>query len=381
MKSNILQKDFRNYLGTIYKLLTIFLLIALNGRVAHAAYYVEGTITYNAFNNKGDTLATFIRHFSLESSGYASTIRVSSRLDGGGQEKYLYCENGLDGTNKYERFGYATNSSKPRSVTARITREPIPYPDSRLITPLWLAYGSSEKIKDGSQDFKPMWFTEESIWRNPRHSIPIRVQKSQYLPNLPEVILFFNRGQEEFVDQSGEFRSITNTALLRSGFTNAVYRAFDFTEVGANHVPKRFELTVYNFEESKQDPPYRLLQFTATAEIIKDLPDKVDFAPELPKNAVVLDYRNSSNGMASKPVAYSATNSWILDANSPTYKDAMLAAKHAAAVDKAVAQRERAAHDRKRGLVVSILATIAILPGVFWMWNHFKKPKQNTRYN
>lgn len=331
----------------------LFLAIQPNCIADLPPFKLQGQLTIDTYLN-GQLQRQPYKHFTVVSDGCRWLIESSN------QEEDFYNLKYSDGELLYnvaripdKAFGRSESDRRPTNQYHVITEaNPVPFEDHSGISLVWLAYCSSCYLNTVYDDrLRPVWMLDDPTLRD--EGFTLRANVERYDLQLPHHITYINDGFFRTLEHNSRvtFRA---PPPFDKGYTNAVYKALQTTNVSGIIIPTQFEFVRYAV--SKLKDRFILGVRVRASGIVTQITSHVtsdDFSPQLEGLTFVQDARFAKANPGLPIMNYHTTNVAFLksdDAN--VVKARRIAARNKAATESAKQPR---AMQRLLLLVVAIL--------------------------
>jgi len=245
------------------------------------------------------------------------TIRNDEFLDyieaGSTDRRQIYLlESFSNYTAKAVMSEHPTNAADWSVAAGQIFSGEVPHLNSaQQISMLWLAYASGGYLSSRTNNqIEPVYWFGAQYFFNRGLTLPGDWLTEQALPHLPSRAVYHNDGLIRGTAGFGEPKITPNPAPYANGYTNAVYEASSFTELGPYRIPTAFTLKTYRLRPDGS--AYNVVlnmeyNFQATNACL--LAEPVEFVPRIFGRTDVRDLRfASSDGITE--YFYVLTNQW-----------------------------------------------------------------------
>jgi len=308
--------------------------------------------------------------FYVESLGNAYKVRIEEMEAKGRYHEYAY----RDGVMKWVHHVRVNLDAGARAAPVfptRIDAREIPPDDGYRAQFVWFALASHRYFAGLTNEYMPpIWSPEDPKTRRQPFSMFIVPDLSDKPPRLPVRVDFINDGFYRTYNPVTKVNEVMPLAApYNTGYTNATYEVFAWTNTPRNTLPQQFTFTVYSSPLSPGKVPFERVRIRGRlAEAGDNAPEKAGINP-FAGEANVVDYRvgSETNRLGQNYLAYSVTNGAWLDSNQ------LASVRTKVERSRQFATKERS-HRSKRWLVVGVMGLIT-LPIILAFWRELRRKK------
>jgi hypothetical protein len=312
--------------------LVCFLSASCVQMVSAQDYSVEGRleITARTFESDSGETSTFEFKADVSSNGY--NIRVWREGDNSNYHEYAYADGTMHILHHLSRV--VDSSGAVRVVSSRDLTPYVGSSETRDIPPtdgsraqfIWFAYASSQYLSSlPTNSMPPIWSPEDPTIRKQPFEIPVFWERSPRPPHLPWSAQFVSDGYYRSYNPSTKKLDVIPLASpYDRGFTNALYRVLETTNLNSIVLPTRFVFEIYSSPIFKTAVPFNRLVVKGNTTRVLMSGNSKTAPPQFKGVAQVTDYRQpraeSQNvRMDRSPyITYSITNGTWLDVEGMT---------------------------------------------------------------
>ena len=277
---------------------------------AETSFKAAGRITCEVFSQ--DALErSWVRDFKFAVDGCHWTVESFNT-----EESFYALKSYEDGIiHNVGRVPASTNTAMNKYASV-VENEDVPRDDTSGISFVWLAYCSACYLNSVADNkFKPIWLLEDLTLRNEGFTMQGFLKRED--GGLPREMTYFHDGLI-YARMKGTGRiTLRAPPPFQDGFTNAIYRALETTNVGAFKIPLKFEFL--RFGVPGGSAATLSVRCKITGELKSTVANAVasDFAPKLEGRTYVQDTRFRKSDVPIPVLKYNTTNVQFLKSDDP----------------------------------------------------------------
>lgn len=209
------------------------------------------------------------------------------------------------------------NFKKPQRAwnqgTAMVRPDPLPPYGYEFLTAVWLAYGSRCHYgKSGQGSVSPVVFIGDEF-REGGLKVKSEWLFERRIPNLLQFMAEFSDGNS-YKNQESRVEVKPLPQPFDAGFTNAIFRTIEWTNVAGYTFPRRFEVLKFDPEFADQAGTKLKVAYMMEGETHSFVlgTTRTNFTSELPERCNVIDYSHRDERSRTDYFTYRATDGKLI---------------------------------------------------------------------
>jgi hypothetical protein len=208
---------------------------------------------------------------------------------------------------------YRLKKEEPVAARGEIARGAIPQQDVIHNTrDIWFALASSCYLESlASEPVLPIFFYNLNSRRSYTESYQTRLERDTAFPMLPNRLMYIHDGIIDLSGGPGGQKSLPLPKPFDQGFTNFIFGASQFTNVGPYHIPMRFQREAWNITDVANP---RLELVTRVAFVCDKVTllnnGSLTIKPQFNRKMRIFDHRLENPALHIEKCDYETTGDW-----------------------------------------------------------------------